>query len=155
MDISQISSQLSSSPKRFSDCCLAISNTFVTNLIHLLPKKPAFTLSIGSGSGLLEALLTRTNATISVEGVEVASTVNHYIAEEDMHVTGGAWDLHSRAQQAAAWMFVYPRQPRLITKYIEAYGDESIDMIVWLGPKSLEDVGLAPYETAVVARRST
>lgn len=173
MDLSQISSQLSSSPNRFPDCCLSISCTLITTLTNLLPKKPAFTLSIGSGSGLLEGLLSHSNASISVEGVEVASTVNRYIAEEDMHVAAGAWDVYPRAQQAAAWMFVYPRDPKLVSRYIEIYGDQNVEIIVWLGPKVdwvdyegcfqgssfddvrvLEEVGLAPYETAVVARKS-
>ena len=172
MDLSQILSHLSSSPTRFPDCCLSISNTLLTTLTTLLPKKPAFTLSIGSGPGLLEALLTHSNASISVEGVEVASTVNRYIAEEDMHVAGGAWDLYARAQQAAAWMFVYPRDPRLVSRYIERYAAENVEVVVWLGPRVdwvdyeacfrgsvFSDVrvlkaGLEPYEIAVVARRS-
>lgn len=173
MDLTQISSQLSTSPSRFPDCCLSISTTLLATLTTVLPKRPAFTLSIGSGSGLLEGLLSHSNATTSVEGVEVASTVNRYIAEEDMHVAAGAWDLYSRAKQAEAWMFVYPREPKLISRYIEMYGDGGVEVIVWLGPKIdwidcepvfrqsvfdkveiLEEVGLARYETAVVARRS-
>ncbi|KAJ5896340.1 uncharacterized protein N7473_005739 [Penicillium subrubescens] len=173
MDLTQISSQLSSSPSRFPDCCLSISTNLLTTLTTLLPKKPAFTLSIGSGSGLLEGLLSHSNASISVEGVEVASTVNRYIAEEDMHVAAGAWDLYARAKEAKAWMFVYPREPKLISRYIETYGGGEVKIIMWLGPKIdwidhevifresvfdevhvLEDVGLARYETAVVARRS-
>lgn len=109
---------------------------------------------------------------LSVQGVEVASTVNRYIAEEDMHVVGGGWGLCPSAQQAAAWMFVYPRDPRLVTKYIETYGHDSVELIVWLGPRVdwadyvpcfrqsafsdltfPEDTGLAPYETMVVARK--
>lgn len=173
MDLSQISSHLSSSPTRFPDCCLSISSTLLITLTNLLPKKPSFTLSIGSGSGLLEALLTHSNASISVEGVEVASTVNRYIAEEDMHLAAGAWDLYARAQQATAWMFVYPRDPRLVSRYIERYGPENVEVVVWLGPRVdwvdyeacfrgsafsdvrvLEKAGLEPYEIAVVARRS-
>jgi hypothetical protein len=173
MDLTQLSSQLSSSPSRFPDCCLSISTNLLTTLTNLLPKRPAFTLSIGSGSGLLEGLLSHSNTEISVEGVEVASTVNRYIAEEDMHVAAGAWDLYSRAKEAKAWMFVYPRESKLISRYIEIYGGGDVEIIVWLGPKIdwidheavfrgsvfnevrvLEEVGLACYETAIVARRS-
>jgi hypothetical protein len=173
MDISQISKQLSPAPKRFPDCCLAISSTLVSYLASLLPKKPAFTLSIGSGSGLLEGLIVHCDQNVSVEGVEVDSTINRYIAEEDMNVVGGGWGLWSAAQQAAAWMFVYPRDPKLITKYIDTHGD-TVDFIVWLGPRvdwsdyeprfsqspfselSFPDqIGLTPYETVVVARRAT
>lgn len=173
MDIFQISDQLESSPKRFPDCCLGISSTLLTHLGSILPKKPAFTLSVGSGSGLLEALIVHFNENVSVEGVEVNSTVNRYIAEEDMNIVGGGWGLCSNAQQASAWMFVYPRDPKLITKYIDTYGNQDVDLIVWLGPKadwsvfepcfrlssfselSFLDGGVTPYETAVVARKAS
>ncbi|KAJ5584024.1 uncharacterized protein N7459_003824 [Penicillium hispanicum] len=171
MELCQISHQLSSSPKRFSDCCLAISNTLIAQLAAILPKKPKFTLSVGSGSGFLEGLLAYSEASCSVQGVEVDSSINRYIAEEDMHVVGGGWGLHADAQHATAWMFVYPRDPKLVAKYIDAYGDQAVEMIVWLGPRVdwedyepcfraspfsalsfLDNVGLAPYETMVVAR---
>lgn len=174
MDISQHQQHLSSTPTRFSDCCLAISSTLIAYLISVLPKKPGFTLSIGSGSGLLEGLIARNDDHLSVQGVEVSSTVNRYIAEEDMQVVGGGWGLCSSAQHAAAWMFVYPRDPRLITKYIDTYGDDSVELIVWLGPRLdwadyepcfrqssfsdltfPEDIGITPYETMAVARKQS
>lgn len=174
MDISQISNQLSPLSKRSLECCLAISSTLITHLTSLLPKKPAFALSVGSGTGLLEGLIVQCDENISVEGVEVDSTINRYIAEEDMNIVGGAWGLSSRAQQAEAWMFVYPRDPKLIARYIDTYGDQAVELIVWLGPRVdwadyepcfcqspfselsfLDDIGLTPYETAVVARRSS
>lgn len=141
-------------------------------MISLLPKKPGFTLSVGSGSGLLEGLIAHNDHRLSAQGVEVTSTVNRYVAEEDMHVVSGGWGLCSNAQHAAAWMFVYPRDPNLITKYIDTYGDDAVEMIVWLGPRVdwadyepcfrhssfydlsfPENVGLTPYETVVVARK--
>ena len=172
MDISHLSTQLSSSPKRFPDCCLTISTTLISHLSSLLPKNPNFTLSVGSGPGLLESLIVHCNENVLVEGVEVASTVNRYIEEEHMNVVGGGWGLSPVAQQAAAWMFVYPRDPRLVTNYIETYGSDSVERIVWLGPRvdwadyepyftrssfsrlSYLDIGLAPYEVAAVATRS-
>ena len=106
--------------------------------------------------------------------MEVDSSINRYIAEEDMNVVGGGWGLYPSAQQAKAWMFVYPRDPKLITKYIDSYGDQAVEMIVWLGPRVdwpdyepcfckstfselsvLDNIGLTPYETAVVARRAS
>lgn len=172
MDLSKDLSQLSSSPTRFPDCCLAISSTFISAMAELLPKTPAFTLSIGSGSGLLESLLNQSDKNISVHGVEVSSTVNRHLDEENMHVVTGAWGLYSFAQQATAWMFVYPRDPKLVTKYIDTYGDDAVELIVWLGPRvdwpdyepcfrqsvfsklSFPDIGLAPYEIAVIAKQS-
>jgi hypothetical protein len=173
MDISQISDELSPSPKRFPDCCLGISSTLIAHLISILPKKPSFTLSVGSGSGLLEALIAHHDEKASVQGVEIGSTVNRYIAEEDMNVVIGGWGLCSAAQQATAWMFVYPRDPKLLKKYIDTYGDRPVELIVWLGPKVdwpdyepqfcqssfseltfPDGIGITPYEVVVVARRS-
>jgi hypothetical protein len=174
MDLSHISTQLEPTPKRFPDCCLGISNTLITHLASILPENPDFTISIGSGSGLLEGLITYSNKNVPVQGVEVDSSINRYIAEEDMNVVGGGWGLYPSAQQAKAWMFVYPRDPKLITKYMDSYGDQAVEMIVWLGPRVdwpdyescfckstfselnvLDNIGLTPYETAVVARRTS
>lgn len=172
MDIDQISNQLSESPQRFPGCCLGISSTLITYLVSILPKKPTFTVSIGSGSGLLEALIVN-HDNVSVQGVEIASNVNRYIAEEDMNVVIGSWDLCSAAQEASAWMFVYPRDPNLIKKYIDTYAAHSLNTVLWLGPRVdwpdyesrfrqssfselvfPEDIGLTPYEMVVVAKKS-
>ncbi|KAJ5683723.1 uncharacterized protein N7477_000068 [Penicillium maclennaniae] len=173
MDISHLSDQLDSSPKRFPDCCLGISSTLLDHLGSILPKTPAFTLSVGSGSGFLEALIVHYFENVSVEGVEVSSSVNRYIAEEAMNIVAGGWDLCSDAQVASAWMFVYPRDPKLITKYIVTYGGQAVQLIIWLGPTadwvvfepcfrqstfselSFIEAGMTPYETAVVARKAS
>ncbi|KAG2419985.1 hypothetical protein HFD88_004782 [Aspergillus terreus] len=173
MDLSPIIDRLSPSPEMFPDCCLAISRTLITYLASILPQKPGFTISIGSGSGLLEALIAHCHPTVRVEGVEVNSSVNRYLPEEDIHVVGGTWGLHSRVSQARAWMFVYPREPKLVTKYLDEYSDKA-EVIVWLGPRvdwadyepcfresafsevSLPaDVGVAPYEMLVVLERKS
>lgn len=172
MDTSQISCQLSSSPRAFPNCCLGISSTLVAELASTLPKKPGFTISIGSGSGLLEALIAHRHPNVCVEGVEVNSSVNRYISEKDMNIVGGTWDLHPRSSQANAWMFVYPREPKLITKYIDTYGDHEVEMIIWLGPKAdwpdyercfcdssfsnlsfPDGNGTTPYEMLTIARK--
>ncbi|KAL4766611.1 uncharacterized protein BDW70DRAFT_155271 [Aspergillus foveolatus] len=170
MDLPQISSRLSSSPTAFPNCCLALSSPLINRLASLLPTTPHFTLSIGSGAGLLEALLAYRHPNVLIKGVEVNSSVNLYIAEQDMYVVSGTWDLLPRASDAIAWMFVYPREPKLVTKYIEFYG-LGTEMILWLGPRadwadyeacfrdspfsqlSFKDVGLAEYEMLVVARK--
>lgn len=170
--ISTISNELNATPTRFPDCCLAISSTFLEKLSALLPQAPRYTLSIGSGSGLFESLLAHKYCNITIQGVEVNSTVNRYIAEENMHVVNGGWGLCSAAEGAAAWMFVYPRDPKLISKYIDILDSSITEEIVWVGPKVdwgdyeerlrqssfpelnfLEDCGLAPYEIAVIARK--
>lgn len=171
MNISSISNQINGQYRQFPGCCLALSTPLLNALINLLPEQPNFTLSIGSGTGLLESLITYRDGKTLVEGVEIGSTVNRYITEESMHVVTGGWGLCPRARDAAAWMFVYPRDPGLISKYIEQY-PESVETIIWLGPKNdwadyepvfsrslfselqVLEAGLAPYEAAVVARKA-
>ncbi|PTU20460.1 hypothetical protein P175DRAFT_0492817 [Aspergillus ochraceoroseus IBT 24754] len=172
MDISLLSNQISTSPRTFPDCCLAISSILVTRLATLLPSKPAFAISVGSGSGLLEALIAHRHPSIQIEGIEVDLAVNRYLPEESIDTIRGTWDIHSRAAQASAWMFVYPRQPKLVAKYLDTYGDQRVELILWLGPRidwadyeayfhqSLftelsfpADTGLTPYEMLVIARR--
>ncbi|RDH37515.1 hypothetical protein BDQ94DRAFT_136568 [Aspergillus welwitschiae] len=133
---------LTETPTPFPNCCLSISSTLIAHLAWLLPKMPAFTLSIGCGSGLLEALILHNHPNLQITGIEVSASVNRYLAEENFDVVSGTWDLYARAPQAAAWMFVYPREPKLVSKYIEMYADDengsesSVQMIVWLGPRA-------------------
>lgn len=136
MDISLVSSQLSPSPKAFPNCCLAISSTFINYLASILPERPGFTISIGSGSGLLEALITYRHPSLLITGIEVNQSINRYIAEENVYLVRGTWDLHTVATQARAWMFAYPREPKLIDKYINLYGDYAVEVILWLGPQA-------------------
>ncbi|PKY00011.1 hypothetical protein P168DRAFT_285535 [Aspergillus campestris IBT 28561] len=170
MELFGLYTELNASPKLLPGCCLAISNRLLTYMTSILPKQPAFTISVGSGCGLLEGLVMYAHPEVSVEGVEVESSINRYIAEERMHVVNGGWGVYPGAQHAAAWMFVYPRDPKLISRYIHMYGDQTVEMILWLGPRAdwadyepsfsqssfsdlsfPVDVGLAPYELLVVA----
>lgn len=89
-----------------------------------------------------------------------------------MNIVHGTWDLQPRAAEAAAWMFVYPREPRLLSKYIDQFMNDDLETIVWLGPRAdwadheqcfrgtafseihvQEDAGLAEFEMLVVVRR--
>ncbi|PWY82003.1 hypothetical protein BO70DRAFT_396293 [Aspergillus heteromorphus CBS 117.55] len=175
MDIPAISDQLSPAPQAFPDCCLGLSSTLIAHLASRLPPRPQFTLSVGCGSGLLEALLAHRHPEVPIRGIEVASSVNRYIAEPDLDVVGGTWDLHASAPHAGAWMFVYPREPKLIAKYIESYGDQgAVETILWLGPRAdwadyepcfrhssfsdvtlPDEVGLMPFEMLAIMKRRT
>lgn len=156
-------------------------------------------LSIGSGSGLLEALFLAylnsqcqrsgfDHALVNIEGVEVQQLgmrdhVNSYLPEQAIHTVRGSWDVTSRLQDSdvTALMFVYPRQPALISQYIKSIAEQNlkVETIVWLGPmadwevfepcfntghescqfvvvetKHGRDVGLDEYESMAVARRT-
>ncbi|RAL10937.1 uncharacterized protein BO97DRAFT_108335 [Aspergillus homomorphus CBS 101889] len=170
MNISQISTTLTPTPQTHPTSCLALSSTLTSYLAHILPNTPDFTLSIGSGSGLLEALITHRHPDVVVEGVEVSADVNRYLEELDLHVVPGTWEVHSRAARARAWMFVYPREPALIRRYLECFS--GVRVVVWLGPvvdwgdyrgcfgegwevevPLSEKVGVAGFEMVVVLRK--
>ncbi|KAJ9422160.1 hypothetical protein QL093DRAFT_2306159 [Fusarium oxysporum] len=144
-------------------------------------------LSIGSGSGLLEALFlayinsqrqrsSSDHAMVNIEGVEVQQFgmrdhVNSYLPEQAIHTV----------RDVTALMFVYPRQPALISRYMKVIAEQGlkVEAIVWLGPmvdwevfepcfntghescqfvvvgkKHGYEVGLDEYESMAVARRT-
>lgn len=85
----------------------------------------------------------------------------------------GTWALCALAAEAAAWMFVYPRQASLLQNYIAEYGNGAVATVVWLGPRVdfaehkevlnqlgsawkaeiVEDCGLSSYEILGVWRK--
>lgn len=50
-----------------------------------------------------------------------------------MNIVHGSWALRALAGEAAAWIFVYPRQTSLLQNYIEGYGNGAVMMIVLVG----------------------
>lgn len=139
-------------------------------------------LSVGSGSGLLERLLQLSRAPhpssptgpddnsepvdvspglgqgvgparVRVVGVEVSDSVNKYLPPQDTIAVRGTWEVAAEVDRAAALMFVYPRQARLVERYLERFGagpvragsgegeesgeveaGEKVGTVVWLGP---------------------
>lgn len=162
--------ELSECPSLHHDCCTSLSTKFVSRLASILPGSPALTLSIGSGSGLLEALLLNQRCDIRIQGVEVSSSVNSYLAKESICVVNGTWDLCPLAKEAKVWMFCYPKDIGLIGKYAQAFEESSTGFCIWIGPiadfyelegqislstwtmEVIEDCGLSTYEKLVVWR---
>ena len=166
-------SQISTEPKHHPDCCLSISTTLLDYLARLLPKSPATILSIGSGSGLLEQLLSSRYPSLDVLGVEVDNSVNKYLPEQNVYIVKGTWESCTLAASAEAWILVYPRQPQLLAKYLNEYSAGAAVTIIWLGPRidwidyefellrhgfsqiTVQDnCGLVSYEMMAVARKS-
>ncbi|KAJ8128977.1 hypothetical protein O1611_g4655 [Lasiodiplodia mahajangana] len=140
-------------PTRYPGCCLSLSNRLLAtigsllnsshDLVHptsLTHNEPALVLSIGSGTGLLEELLhaylnnlnTHTHVpeerikSWRVEGVEVNPAVNTHLPEDRINYVAGTWAvLSTRAREATALMFVYPRDGALVRRYVEAFMGES------------------------------
>jgi hypothetical protein len=114
-----------------------------------LPKSPERVLSIGSGKGLLEQILKTHYPSLDIQGVEIqdAYGVNKYLPESDMlTILGsvGSCGTCDRAAVASAWMFVYPRNPLLVSKYMREFGDGKVKVLIWLGPRNDWD-DFAPY----------
>jgi hypothetical protein len=150
MDLPPISKETN----HHADCCLSLSTTLVDKIVTEITQTPGTAkgpvLSIGSGTGLLEAYLLRAFAELpishshhdlSVEGVEVASgtlsPVNKYLPEECTYVVKGTWDICPGLTTASTLMFVYPRQPALVAKYLqECVLYHNVRLIIWLGPRA-------------------
>ncbi|KAF4467316.1 hypothetical protein FALBO_5820 [Fusarium albosuccineum] len=155
MDLPQLGRD--EAPIRHPNCCLSLSFKLLQTLTRVfsdgVPASQTSTvLSIGSGSGILEALLLshvesepQYAASFNVEGVEVQQlngkeSVNKYLPEQAIYTVRGTWDVVSRLQDPdiAALMFIYPRQPRLVSEYIWTVAEQDLDVkvVVWLGPVS-------------------
>ncbi|RSM16859.1 hypothetical protein CDV31_004328 [Fusarium ambrosium] len=154
--------RLQDAPVRHPNCCLSFSSKLIQILTRIFsgtvtPDGTSTVLSIGSGSGLLEALLlAHVEAkdgsgapSFNVEGVEVQQLsgkppVNRYLPEQAIYTVRGTWDVVSRLQDpdVTALMFVYPRQPTLVAGYIKAVTEQDLHVrtIVWLGPMADWDV---------------
>lgn len=142
------------------------------NLASLLPPDPALTLSIGSGTGLLEALLLRQRPTLDLKVVEVPSTDNKYMPLDRLEIVNGYRHLCYLAAEASAWMFIYPRDPWLLQEYVKAFEHQQCVLIIWIGPKAdlpeleneifgpmwmkldVQNCGLKDYENMTLWRRN-
>ena len=133
----------------------APTDASISSIPDLSHQAQPICLSIGSGTGLLEALLQQqlnnnsssevTNRTFLIRGVEVASAakVNCYLHGAVFDVVPGAWATSKFAldPDVKAWLFMYPRQPSLVLKYIDMLqaraGDASqLTLIIWAGPRA-------------------
>ncbi|ORY58385.1 uncharacterized protein BCR38DRAFT_413256 [Pseudomassariella vexata] len=172
-------------PKQYSDCCLSISATILEALTQTLKDATGaglgLVLSVGSGSGLLEALLLSKwqasgDCKLSIQGVEVGTGVNKYLPEDCYSTVKGTWQLSSHATDATALMFVYPRSPELVSRYLQssAMPGSHVQAALWLSHKSdwasfkqcfervpgfravelVEESGLLEYEMLAVIRRA-
>lgn len=166
--------QLTDQATLHAGCCLALSTPLVAHIHSLLPPAPALTLSIGSGFGLLEALLIATPSLPHIVGVEVAPSPNTYLPKANHSVVHGTRFHEPLAAEAQTWLFVYPRRVGLVTEYIMSYGKKSVHTIIWIGPqadwndykdcfvdgwevyiKSADKVGGKAWELIATARKAT
>lgn len=164
--------QLSDVAAHHPDCCCSLSETLIAKIVSLLPTQLGLALSIGSGTGLLEALLLAYRPLMNLRAVEVSNAVNKYLPEDLMETVNGTWDLCNSAHDAGSWIFVYPREAGLIKKYAQAFGQGSIKQVIWIGPSAdlqdfqdtylpsvmwrweiIKDSGLSDYESMILWSR--
>ncbi|KAF3400324.1 hypothetical protein DPV78_006073 [Talaromyces pinophilus] len=144
---------LTNTPSRHPDCCISLSSTLLRTITASLCEstQSGLVLSVGSGTGLLEALLysmwtsssTSQTTNLLIEGVEVIGPAtstfhspNKYLPEQCFDTVKGTWVVSSRVKQAIALMFVYPRSTELVRFYIQEAGLFSgpLHVVLWLGP---------------------
>ncbi|KAK3114044.1 hypothetical protein LTR53_008008 [Teratosphaeriaceae sp. CCFEE 6253] len=124
--------RLTDQPVYFADCCAGISWPLLNVLATRLPQHPATVLSIGCGSGLLESLLLLASD-CNVYGVDVLPCVNRHLPPDRLLRVPCTNSLHPEAWLASSLMFVYPRAPSLIFRYLDSFLDGALERVVWLG----------------------
>ena len=166
---SDVYNKLAEQPAHLPDCCSSLSVSLLKRLASLLPPDPALTLSIGSGSGLLEALLLHQRPELDLKAVEVPTNHNEYMPTDRLQIVKCYRDLCGLAADASAWMFVYPRDTWLLRQYVQAFGGQKCHLIIWIGPRAdqleskffgemwikeeMEECGLKNYEIMALWRR--
>lgn len=132
--------ELHDKPRHLPELCCGVSQPLMGLLLDHLPTDGSLVLSIGCGSGLLEAMLLRAARTsgraLGLSGVEVPSCVVHYLTAESVLRVAGTRDLHPEAMLATTLMFVYPRKPALVASYIKDCSNGALECVVWIGPSS-------------------
>ena len=110
-------------PKHLPELCCGVSEKLIRLLLDHLSGDGSLVLSIGCGSGLLEAILLRAaaNAQKSVKlcGVEVPSCSVPHLPEDCILRVSGIKELYPDAVLASTLLFVYPREPELVESYIQ------------------------------------
>lgn len=165
-------SDLNDHPSRHPDFCLSISTKLIHTLTTVLTTNGPegsnnLILSVGSGSGLLEAhllshivALPKSTPKFTIQGVEVRSSptaapVNKYLPEQHSATVRGTWELSPLLESADTLLFVYPRDPELVRRYLSSR-PASLRLVLWLGPRADWEVfggcfqGLEGFEDVVV-----
>ncbi|KAF9871157.1 hypothetical protein CkaCkLH20_11326 [Colletotrichum karsti] len=139
--------QLTNSPQTIPDSCLSLSTPLLAAIHACLPPAPALVLSIGSGTGLVEALLQALPPPpLNLVSVEVAPSPNKYHAPH--RTVAGTWALEPLAKEAGAWVFVYPKQVALVRAYMATLtaAGGGPETVVYVGPRMDWDEFGAAFE---------
>ena len=123
-------------PLQYPGCCCTLSKPLITNLVTMLPHKPSMAISIGCGTGLLEAIPLRHCPELCLQAIEVQNEIIEYLPKDIYEIVKETWDLSSTALSATSWMCVYPRGLSLFKHYLEALSSGAVSLVIWIGPRS-------------------
>lgn len=124
-------------PIQFGDCCPGVSKLLLTTLADHLPRKPDVILSVGCGSGLLEALLIAVAGDeLDLYGIEVPACHVKYLPDHRVLRVPSTASPHSEAMLASALVFVYPRKSTLLAQYLDMSLGGALEQAIWLGHKN-------------------
>lgn len=101
------------------------------------------------GSGYLEALLLHLvgHESLNLLGLEVSPSINKYLPEEHFHYVSGTWATYPGAVSANLVLFVYPRVPLLMERYLRQLQESACDKVIWIGPS----LDWADYEPVLLS----
>ncbi|KAK5173763.1 uncharacterized protein LTR77_002444 [Saxophila tyrrhenica] len=173
--VGELYDALDQTTKHYADLCPAISRPLVATLVDWLPPAPALTLSIGCGSGILEAILLHAaeedhGKQLNLCAVEVPDCAVTHLPEDCVARVPNTFSIYDDAMLASTLIFVYPRQAKIIAMYLGAAKGTALEQIIWLGHRSdwpeaeeillassvqiqrVERPGTAEYELLVIAR---
>lgn len=133
--------RLSEKPVHFGGCCPGVSKPLIDSILDRLPPGEALILSVGSGSGLFEAILLGIarkdrKRCLNLFGVELPPCVNRHLPENRLLRVACSKSLHPEAFLASAWLFVYPREATLVAMYLDAFMDGAMETLMWLGHRN-------------------
>ena len=202
--------ELTSQPKHHPDCCLSLSTRLLDVLTAIFAPETEqgagarLVLSVGSGTGLLEALLLArwsnpdpehpsgagmhdgeplvpvvTTTAMTIKGIEVRPSINKYLPEANLGIVRGTWDVvsvsasipqsissdpekqrsdagadrddgdadmdsnaasaHDDAAPVAGLLFVYPRSPALVSRYLRDFAAAWVETEVEEAQRGMAD----------------
>lgn len=134
-------------PKYDPNCCLSLSTRLFSVIkdiavqrVRLQSSDDTFVfLSVGCGTGFFENafsmyLQQECSLNARVEGVETQSTMIPFLSNELIHRTKGTWDILDDINGAHVLLFIYPREGRLVQRYLDRFHDHTVAIAIWLGP---------------------
>ncbi len=130
------SNKLGNDSVHFPDLCPAVSKPLIKIIVESLPPAPALILSVGCGSGLLEAMCLEGGKALNLHGVEVPDCHVKYLPDTSVLRVASTSSVHEKAVLATAVMFCYPRKSELVARYLDVCTGGALEQLLWFGHRS-------------------